>query len=103
MRTGTSDGIHIGDIVVAPNLPDWGRLSVFRVVGEYAYSLAAPRQFDERFGHILPVELLAGSIDRYGPRVSDSLRAMTALQQRLYNITPHGGDVEELVAAEKGT
>ena len=95
MRTSARDGIQIGDTVVAPNLPQWGQFSVFRVAGPYEYVLDAPRQFDERFGHILPVQLLASSIDRYGPLVSDSLRAMTALQQRLYNITAYGGDVGE--------
>ena len=99
MRTSARDGIQIGDIVVAPNLPQWGRFSVFRVAGPYEYVLDAPRQFDERFGHILPVQLLASSIDRYGPLVSDSLRAMTALQPRLYSITPYGGDVEKVVFA----
>ena len=99
MRTSARDGMQIGDIVVAPNIPQWGRFSVFRVAGPYEYVLDAPRQFDERFGHILPVQLLASSIDRYGPLVSDSLRAMTALQPRLYSITPYGGDVEKVVRA----
>ena len=97
MLTTTPDGIRVGDIVVAPNLPEWGRLSVFRVTGSYEYSLDAPRRWGERFGHVLPVELLAADIDRRSPSVSDGLRAMLRPQTRLYNISSYGGDVERLV------
>ena len=49
---------------------------------------------------MLPVELLAGDIDRYGPDVSDGLRAILGVQTRLYNITGYGGDVERLIGGE---
>jgi hypothetical protein len=98
MLTTQPDGMHRGDLVVAPNIPVWGVLSVFRVVGSYEYSLDAPRRWDERFGHVLPVEPLAESIDRRSPRVSDGLRAMLRPQTRLYNITAYGGDVERMIA-----
>jgi hypothetical protein len=97
MLTSQPDGMHRGDLVIAPNIPVWGVLSVFRIVGSYEYSLDAPRRWDERFGHVLPVELLAESIDRRSPRVSDGLRAMLRPQTRLYNITAYGGDVERLL------
>lgn len=97
MLTSQPDGMRRGDFIVVPNIPVWGVLSVFRVVGSYEYSLDAPRQWDERFGHVLPVELLAAAIDRRSPRVSDGLRAMLRPQTRLYNISGYGGDVERLV------
>lgn len=97
MLTTAPDGMRVGDIVVAPNLPEWGRLSVFRVTGSYEYSLDPPRRWDERFGHVIPVELLAADIDRRSPSVSDGLRAMLRPQTRLYNITASGGDVERLI------
>jgi hypothetical protein len=97
MNTSAPDGMRLGDLVVAPNLPEWGQISVFRVVGSYTYSLDSPRQFDERFGHVLPVELLASAIDRRGSVVSDGLRAMLRVQTRLYNIGGYGGDVERLI------
>ena len=100
MRTSASDGMRVGDVVVAPNLPEWGRLSVFRVAGSYEYSLDAPRRWDERFGHVLPVELLAADIDRRAQNVSDGLRAMLRPQARLYNISGYGGDVERLLGNE---
>lgn len=100
MLTTEPDGMRVGDIIVTPNIPVWGVLSVFRVVGSYEYSLDAPRRWDERFGHILPVELLAAAIDRRSPRVSDGLRAMLRPQTRLYNISGYGGDVEHALRAD---
>jgi hypothetical protein len=100
MNTAAPDGMREGDTVVAPNLPEWGQLSIFRVMGSYVYSLDAPRRFNERFGHILPVELLSGSIDRRAPIVSDGLRAMLRPQTRLYNISGYGGDVESVLGRE---
>jgi hypothetical protein len=99
MLTSWDGGMRLGDLVVAPNLPDYGRLSVFRVAGSYEWSLAAPRRWDERFGHILPVELVASNVDRRSPGVSDGLRAALRSQTRLYNITSYGGDVERLIRA----
>ncbi len=97
MRTSAHDGMRLGDVVVAPNLPEWGRLSVFRVTGSYQYAMDAPRRFNERFGHILPVEFLAVDLDRRLPIVTDGLRAMLRVQTRLYNISSYGGDVERLI------
>jgi hypothetical protein len=91
------DGVRPNDLILTPNLPNWGRLSVFKLVGPYRYEPDAPRRFDERFGHILPVELLASDIDRHGIEVSDSLRATTRNPSRFWNIAAYGGDVERLV------
>jgi hypothetical protein len=97
MNTRDPDGVRVDDLVVAPNLPEWGRLSVFRLDGLYRYEMVAPKTWGERFGHILPVELIEGDIDRRSPRVSDGLLAMLRPQSRLYNITGYGGDVELLL------
>lgn len=95
MRTSAEDGMRVGDVVVAPNLPELGRLSVFRVAGSYVWAPQDIGVFD-RFGHVLPVELMAGDIDRRSSQISDALRAMLRPQTRLYNITSYGGDVEQL-------
>jgi len=97
MRTSAPDGMHVGDIILAPNLPEWGQLSLFRLTGSYRYSVDRPRRFDERFGHILPVELLKSSVDRRSADVSDGIRAMLRPQTRLYNISAYGGDIEDLL------
>ena len=93
-------GMRLGDLVVAPNLPEYGRLSVFRVTGSYSWSPGPARQFGERFGHVLPVELLVGDIDRYAGEVSHALRSILRVQTRLYNITGYGGDVERLIGGD---
>lgn len=103
MRTSEPDGMRVGDIVVAPNLPVWGELSVFRVAGSYTYAMDPPQPSGDRFGHILPVELLLGAVDRRSPKVSDGLRSMLRVQTRLYNITGYGGDVERLLSREMPT
>ena len=60
-----------------------------------------PRRFGERFGHVLPVVLLEGDLDRYDRAlVSDGLRSMLGVMTRLYNITAYGGDVERLLGNE---
>ena len=34
MLTSWPGGVHVGDVVVSPNLPEYGRLAVFRVTGQ---------------------------------------------------------------------
>lgn len=96
------DGMRPGDLILTPNLPEWGRLSVFELVGSYQYSPDAPRRFEDRFGHILPVELIAADFDRYGVEISEGLRATTRNPGRLWSITSYGGDVERLVDSSWG-
>jgi len=82
MLTTEPDGMRVGDLIVTPNIPDWGVLSAFRLVGSYEFSLDAPRRWDERFGHILPVELLAAAIDRRSPRVAEPASRRAGRERR---------------------
>jgi hypothetical protein len=97
MRTSELDGMRLGDVVVAPNLPAWGKISVFRVTGSYAWD-PMDLSIEDRFGHVLPVELLAKGVDRKSPLVSDAMRALLRPQARLYWIGSVAADVEHLVA-----
>lgn len=97
MLSTESDGMRLGDLILSPNIPEWGRLSIFRLIGSYEYAPDAPRRFDDRFGHILPVTLLVGDIDRQAVQVSDALRITLRNPSRLWSISPYGGDVERLV------
>jgi hypothetical protein len=81
-------------------LPEYGRLSVFRVAGSYEWSLGPKFTWGERFGHVLPVELLLANLDRRDPTISDGLRSVLRAQTRLYNISGYGGDVERLLGGE---
>jgi hypothetical protein len=97
MLSTEPDGMRLGDLILSPNIPEWGRLSIFRLIGSYEFAPDAPRRFDDRFGHILPVALLAGDIDRQSAEVSDALRMTLRNPSRLWGISPYGGDVERLV------
>ncbi|MDP9260673.1 MAG: hypothetical protein M3O89_01735 [Actinomycetota bacterium] len=98
------DGMRVGDIIVTQNLPRLGTFSIVRVVGSYYYEMGPARMWGDRFGHVLPVELLARApvellaraIDRASSAVSEAFRRGISLQPRLYNITPYGGGVEAL-------
>lgn len=85
MLTSWEQGMRVGDVIVSPNLPDYGLLSIFRLTGSYEWAPVAPRRFGERFGHILPVELLVGDIGRGGSLVSQGLRTMLGVPTRLYS------------------
>jgi hypothetical protein len=100
MLTSWEHGMRFGDVVVAPNLPEYGRLSIARVTGSYEWAPASPLRFGERFGHVLPVEMLITDIDRRGPGVSDGLRSVLGVQTRLYSMSGYGGDVERLLGGE---
>jgi hypothetical protein len=100
MLTSWDQGMRLGDVVVAPSLPEYGRLSVFRVAGSYTWAPGPPLRWAERFGHVLPVELLLADVDRHGPDVSEGLQAMLRPQTRLYSISGYGGDVERMLGGE---
>lgn len=97
MLSTQPDGMRPGDLILSPNIPEWGRLSIFRLIGSYEFAPDAPRRFDDRFGHVLPVVLLIGDIDRRSAEVSDALRMTLRNPSRLWGISPYGGDVERLV------
>lgn len=103
MLASWDDAVQVGDVVVAPNLPEYGRLSIFRVTGSYDWAPAPPLTWGERFGHVLPVEPVAADIDRRAAQVSDGLRSALRAQTRLYNITGYGGDVEQLIGGQSST
>jgi hypothetical protein len=96
MRTADPDGMRPGDIVVAPSLPDWGLFSIFRVAGTYTWDPVDMGSVD-RYGHVLPVELLVEGVDRRAAVVSDALRAVLRPQTRVYSIRDCGGDVESVI------
>lgn len=99
MLTSWHDGMRVGDIVVVPNLPAYGRVSIFRVAGSYEWSRASAHTFGERFGHVLPVEMVLADADRYGD-IPDELRAVLGGQSRLYSIRGYGGYVERVIGGD---
>ena len=100
MLASESAGMRVGDLVVTQNLPRLGRISVCRVVGGYYFELPGG-PYPEDLGHVLPVQLLVGDIDRWDGQVSEALRHAISLRPRLYEITPYGGDVEALLGLDE--
>ncbi|MDP9318690.1 MAG: hypothetical protein M3O94_06400, partial [Actinomycetota bacterium] len=47
MLASWDGGMRLGDMVVTPNLPEYGRLPIFRVIGSYHWS----PEFARHFGH----------------------------------------------------
>lgn len=94
MLTDRDDAIHVDDIVIAVAVPEQWQLTVVRVIGPYSFDV---NQGMADYGHLLPVELLVGPIDRHDPRVSEPLRAAIRNRTRLWRIDGVGGDVEALV------
>ena len=93
MLTDRADAIHVDDLVIAVAVPEQWQLVVVRVIGPYGFDMD-PAVAD--YGHLLPVELLAGPIDRHDPRVSEPLRAAIRNRTRLWRIDGVGGDIEGL-------
>lgn len=98
MLTGRSDAIHVDDLVIAVAVPEPHTIVVARVIGPYEFALDASVP---DYGHLLPVELLGGPVDRSDPRVSDALRHAVLSRVRLWRIDRVGGDVEDLIAAAR--
>jgi hypothetical protein len=97
MLTSWPGGVRLGDAIVAPHLPNYGRLSVYEVSGSYEWLPAPPLKWGERFGHVLPVKTLIRDVFRWDSRVTDALRGALRNQTRLYSIKAYGGDVEVLL------
>jgi hypothetical protein len=102
MLTSWDGGMRVDDLIVTPNLPEYGRISVFRLAGSYRWAPASLHPHGERFGHVLPVEPMALDLDRHAPEVSHALRGILGVQTRLYNINGYGGDVELLIGNTLG-
>lgn len=98
MLTDRGDSIHVDDIVVAVAVPEQWQFVVARVTDGYRFEIPQPIN---DYGHYLPVELLAGPLDRHDPRVSPALQAALRNRTRLWRIDGVGGDIESLVRAAR--
>lgn len=96
------NGLKVGDVVIAPNLPEQGRWVIARVSGPYQFEIAGD-QHD--FGHILPVEPVRsnnGNIAVVNPNdavVDARLRGTMRTMSRMWGIDHLGEAVGEIIAA----
>jgi Protein of unknown function DUF262. len=102
MLTSLPDGIHIGDLVLVPHMPEHRRFSLVRVVG--AYEFDGGQAFGD-YGHILPVELLTGDdgISYVDDRLVLRLQTSLGNRIRLWNLDGFGPDLEALVDRAEGS
>lgn len=94
MLTERADAIHVDDLVIAVAVPEWHLFVVCRVVGPY--------EFDSRaeiadYGHVLPVEIVAGPLDRSARAVGEPMHHALNNRTRLWRIDHVGGDIEGLI------
>lgn len=112
MLAETWNGLKPGDVIIAPNLPEYGRWTLLRVTGPYRYEHGegSTRPNDD-YGHILPVESIGGeptggklvSINPRNELVDARLRGTMRTMHRIWGIDRLGDAVEKLVvAAERG-
>lgn len=92
-----TDGIHAGDVVLLPNLPEKGRWLVAEIEDD-EYRFEIPPEIDD-YGHVRNVRLLnpGSPVNPYDEAVSASLRGTMRVRRRLWNIDRHEGDVRDLL------
>lgn len=93
------NSIREGDIVLLPNMPEYGRWFVAQDVDdEYSYEI--PPEFGD-YGHMRNVQLLNpdSPVNPYDEAVSARLRGTMRVPRRLWNIDRHEADVRTLLEA----
>lgn len=91
------NSVRDGDIVLLPNVPEYGRWFVSEVTDdEYRYEI--PPEFGD-YGHVRNVRLLNpdSPVNPYDEAVSALLRGTMRVPRRLWNIDRHEADVRTLL------
>ena len=96
------DGVHVGDLVLTPHVPQAGDWSLVRVTGSYYWEKPVePNAYGALdYGHVLPVQLLNTKerpVSPYEEEAAAGLRQTMAVRSRMWNIDSLGPQVEALV------
>jgi len=104
MFSKSNDSIKQNDIVIIPNLPEYGLFCVAVVNGEYTYDpLILSEENDvndigQDYGHILPVRLLtANGVNKYAEGVSARIRSTLRTASRMWNLDKYTEDIDKLL------
>lgn len=103
MLGSESDGLQPGDVVICPNLPEYGRWVAARVTGPYGFDDGDPDSGDYR--HYLPVAPLRTAdgklavIHPHNHQVDARLRQTMRNMRRLWSIDYLAEAVERLIRA----
>jgi hypothetical protein len=104
MFSKSNDSIKLNDIIIIPNLPEYGMFCIAEVSGEYIYDpLHLSKENDindieQDYGHILPVRLLAGKgVNKYAEGVPASIRSTLRTPMRMWNLDDYKEDIDKLL------
>jgi hypothetical protein len=100
------NSMQVGDIVVFLNLPQHGLWSIARVTGGYSYEISTMGNAvngTPDYGHIRDVELLTDErgVDPDREGISDPLCRSMHPMARMWNLDPHGPEIEELIGGHR--
>lgn len=100
------NSVQVGDVILVPNLPEYGYFMLVRVTGPYRYEpLQLADEHDvndlgQDYGHILPVSVLTPQgINRYADDVDASIRTTLRTPMRMWNLGGYSEAIEQLVTA----
>lgn len=104
---GRSSGIHIGDIILLPNLPSRSEFLLVEVTGPYRFEplrLAGKTDVNhlgQDYGHILEVKKLEElrPIPFRGELVHAGLRSSLTCRSRFWSLIEYGKNIEQLLIA----
>lgn len=89
--------MHIGDVVLVPNMPADGLFTLARITGAYQFEIPCVGDF----GHFRPVEVLTPQgVANQHPLVQAPLRRSLRYQGRLWNVSPHSGCLEAIIQSD---
>lgn len=99
------DSVHIGDVILVPNLPDYGYFMLVRVTGPYRYEpiILDPSQdyceLGQDYGHILPVELITPEgVNKFADIVDARIRSTLRTPMRMWNLDDYADSIERIIA-----
>ena len=101
MLADTWNGLQVGDIVIAPNLPEPGRWIIARVSGDYTFDDGNGQDYR----HVLPVTPVRGGdgniavIDPSAPMVDARLRGTMRTMSRMWSVDHLANAIDSLLAA----
>ncbi len=96
------DGLQVGDVVVFPNVPTYGRWAIARITGPYRYQID-PEQQD--YGHIRPVapwltpEGQLAEIHPHNELIPAALRRSMTARSRMWSLDGFAQTIESVISS----
>ena len=104
MLSDSEDSIQIGDIILAPNLPEHNLFCLAEVTGKYYYQMLKlgdetdVNELGNDYGHVLPVRLLTPSgIEKFNQSVHAELRSTLRAPMRMWNLDAYSEHIEKIL------